>query len=229
MIDTLLGLIAPHSCSSCGHVGAILCDSCVYNIVSEPFCGCLLCLHPCGDRGACPSCARAVHVEQAWCVGVRSGALKKLLDQYKFSASRAASGACFKLLDATIPQLPAKVVVVPVPSSPHSVRQRGFGHVERFARQFAKRRGLAYAEPLQRASNVTLHFLSKKERALHADGLFQLSGETVPDTVLLLDDIVTTGTTLRTALRELRRAGAKYLYVAAVAHQPQHDETLSTK
>lgn len=197
-----------------------MCDSCIYNIVSEPFAGCLLCLHPCGGRGVCPSCARVVHVEQAWCVGERSGALKKLLDQYKFSASRAAAGTCAELLDATIPQLPAGVVVVPVPSSPHSVRQRSFGHVERFARQFAKRRGLVYAQPLQRASNVTLHFLSKKERERHADGLFQLSGGSVPDTVLLFDDIVTTGTTLRAAAKVLRHSGVRHLYVATLTHQP---------
>jgi predicted amidophosphoribosyltransferase len=43
----------------------------------------------------------------------------------------------------------------------------------------------------------------------------------MPDTVLLLDDIVTTGTTLSAAVALLKRAGARRVYVAVLARQPE--------
>jgi predicted amidophosphoribosyltransferase len=89
----------------------------------------------------------------------------------------------------------------------------------RIADGLAKRRNLRRAKPLERASSVTLHFLSAVERAKLGPTLFRVSDSTVPEQILLLDDIVTTGTTLRAAIKLLRGAGAKKIYLAAVARQ----------
>lgn len=220
MIESLLNAIAPHRCSSCGQIGAIFCVSCKYDTISEPYAGCILCTKPCGERGVCPQCVRASGVTQAWCVGERREGLKRLMDAYKFDGSRAASTVCTDLLDAVIPELPTDTFVVGIPSAPGTIRVRGFDHMGRIVTEFAKRRGLQIARPLERASTTTLHFLPRKDRISLSSSLFRLSGEPVPETVLVLDDIVTTGTTLRAATTLLKNAGAKRVYVAAIARQP---------
>lgn len=157
---------------------------------------------------------------QAWCAGERREGLKRLIDAYKFDSSRSASLALVALLDGIIPVLPEDVVIVGIPSAPKTVRARGFSHMDRVVRGFAKRRGLQTARPLARSSQVTLHFLPKSERIRLGPSLFRLSGGAVPETILLLDDIVTTGTTLRSAVKLLREAGAKKVHVAVLARQP---------
>lgn len=220
MIDSLLDVLAPHRCSSCGEIGAIFCESCKQDITSESFSGCVLCAKPCGSRGVCEECARRSGVTQAWCAGERRDGLKRLLDNYKFASSRAASSVCAALLDGLIPQLPEDVAVVSIPSGPGTVRARGFDHMTRIADEFAKKRGMERAHPLVRASSTTLHFLPRVERVRLGPSLFRISAGDVPETILLFDDIVTTGTTLTAATKLLREAGAKKIYIAAIARQP---------
>lgn len=221
MIERFLNVISPHRCSVCGEIGVILCESCKYDIVQEVYDGCLLCHKPCGQRGLCVVCRRVLSVEQAWCVGERHGGLKRLGDDYKFNDRRAGAQPLGELLDATIPLLPPGVVVAPIPTSPATIRVRGFDHMGLVAREFARRRKLPVQQLLERCSPVTLHFLGRAEREKLGPTLFTVkTGISMPAHVLLLDDIITTGTTLRAATKLLRKAGVKRIDVAVIARQP---------
>ena len=199
----------------------ILCESCKNDIENESFFGCLFCRKPCNDSGMCGDCRKKVPFEQVWCVGERSAALKQLLDGYKFQSRRAGAQLLMELLDSTLPVLPAEAMLVGVPTSHRTVRIRGFDHVGLVVRKLAKCRGLEVATPLKRESSVTLHFLPRKEREKLGPTLFSLRAAEVPPTVLLIDDILTTGTTLRAAGNLLKKAGVRYVYAAVVARQPK--------
>lgn len=221
MIDALLSLIAPHRCCSCGTVGAILCESCKINILDDPYEGCVLCQKPCGRTGLCSKCKHRLPCEQIWCVGERQGALKGLLDAYKFSSSRVAALPLASLLDVCLPLIPPGVAVVAIPTTAKTRRVRGFDHMGLIVAALAKQRGLTVCRPLERASSHTMHFLSRKERLRLGPSLFRLSGTPMPKEVLLVDDIVTTGTTLKAAATLLKQAGAKKIYIAVIARQPE--------
>ena len=221
MIERLLDAISPHRCSVCGETGVILCESCKYDIIHEAYSGCLLCHKPCGQRGICVSCRRSLPVEQVWCVGDRQEGLKQILDEYKFNNRRAGARPLAELLDEVVPLLPPEIVVVPIPTLPATVRVRGFDHVGLIARKFAKRRELEMRQLLERRSRATLHFLGKSEREKLGPTLFAAkSGVTMPAHVVLIDDIVTTGTTLRAAVRLLQEAGVGRIDIAVIARQP---------
>ena len=222
MIDKLLDSIAPYRCSSCAERGAILCESCKYDIISEPFSGCLFCARPCDYRGVCQKCTDSSKViAQAWCVGLRRDGLKRLIDKYKFESSRAASGVLSELFDRIIPELPAGIVIVGIPSRASTIRVRGFDHIKRIAVELARKRKLSIAFPLEKISRATLHFLPRLERIKLGPSLFRLVVESTPEKVLLLDDIVTTGTTLTAAVKLLKKAGTKEVYIAVLARQPE--------
>lgn len=165
-------------------------------------------------------CAQQLHCQQAWCAGERSGALKSLLDTYKFSSSRAGAVVLADLLDAILPVLPQDITLVGIPTSSTTRRVRGFDHIALIVNALAKRRHLSVAHPFVRNSSQTLHFLPKKERVRLGPTLFRLSGGPIPAHVLLIDDIVTTGTTLHAAAKLLQQAGVEQLYVATIARQP---------
>ncbi len=220
MIDYIFDTLAPHYCSACGQNGVILCNSCEENIINEPYESCLRCARPCSNRGLCKACVRLLPFDQVWAVGERRIELKALLDGYKFRSERAAAPTMARLLDRTLPLLPTEVTVVGIPTSARTMRVRGFDHVGLIVKEFAKLRGLSVATPLVRENMATLHFLGLTERQTLAPTLFSLRPGSVPKTVLLVDDILTTGTTLGVAASLLRQAGVEQLYGVVIARQP---------
>ncbi len=219
MIEHILDTISPHRCCSCHEIGQLLCGSCRQTIVSEPLEGCLFCSKPCGERGVCLQCPDLF--DQVWGVGERLGELKLLGDAYKFDNARAGAAELAALLDARLPLVPSDVHIVGIPTSSQTIRRRGFDHVGLVVKQLAKLRSLPVAHVLVRESTATLHFLNKTERQKLAPHLFSVKSGAIPEKVLLVDDIVTTGTTLYSAARLLRSAGVQHLYAAVIAKQPK--------
>jgi ComF family protein len=156
-------------------------------------------------------------------VGRRQGTLKKLVDDYKFQSQRAVADVLARLLDAALPSdLPADIVVVPVPTVPAHIRQRSFDHAALLARKLARRRHLHYAPLLQRKTNTTQHKLkNSRARQKAAAGAFYLTCKTVPRHVLLVDDIRTTGSTLKSARQLLLASGVKKVTIAVVCAQDE--------
>jgi len=123
-----VNLLAPHYCCSCGSIGALLCDYCKYDIINEPFEACILChklslpgQHKCGVCKA--------PFTKAWCASDRRTGVKELLDRYKFERTKAASKPLAELLHGMLPDLPADVCIVPVPTIAPHIRQRGYDQV----------------------------------------------------------------------------------------------------
>lgn len=218
MIDTVLAFLAPHHCCSCCKVGSLLCSNCKYDIVSDQISICAVCKTPAGENGICRNCRP--QFDRAWTVAARTGPLENLIDLYKFERARAGYRALGDLLLARLPELPASTVVVPVPTiSPH-IRERGYDHTLLIARHVARRRKLRLTPLLARQTNTMQRGASKSVRQKQAAQAFMLNGLVDPTlTYLLLDDIVTTGATLDAAAKMLKAAGAKHVWVAAVAYQ----------
>ena len=218
MLDRLLSSIAPHSCCGCGLTGQILCDLCKNDIISDPFSQCIDCLKPTVQSNLCAPCRARGCFDDAWCVGARIDTLKSLLETYKFSAARGAHEVCAELLLSQLPMLPDSSVIIPVATAPAHQRVRGFGHMELIARRLAQQRGLSFSYVLHRTNNETQHFKSRKDRLGLSPESFGVAGH-VPGVVLLVDDIYTTGATLRACAQVLRNHGAKQVFVAIIARQ----------
>ena len=220
MIEALLQNIAPHPCFGCGKIGTTLCHNCKYNITSEPFVGCILCQKVNAD-GICVE--HDVPICKAWVVSERVAVLKRIIDAYKFENVKRAAHTLVDLLDTSLPLFPSNTMIVPIPTASSHVRQRGYDHAHLLSLLFAQRRGLSVAHLLQRSSSKTQHRLNKTERQQEAKSAFHvISKADIPKNtpVVLLDDIITTGSTLTSASIALREAGATNIFVAALAYQP---------
>jgi len=219
IVDGLLGHVAPHYCCSCGEIGSLLCDSCKYDIVSEHINACLFCGHPTSVTAACRRCRSGV--ERTWYAGERSGGLEALIDRYKFEYAEAAYRPLGDLLLACLPELPSQTIVVPVPTIRAHIRQRGYDHALVLTRYIARERGLTLAQPLERLTTTAQRGADRKTRRLQAEAAFRVKNELQPDIpYLLIDDVATTGATLRYAAKALKGAGASVVWAAAVARQP---------
>ncbi len=219
ILDSLLSQVAPHYCCSCGEIGNLLCESCKYDINSDHVNSCLFCGRPTSIADACRYCHS--DITRMWCVGERSGGLEKLINLYKFNYAKAASASLSEVLLACLPQLPPETVIVPIPTLRAHIRQRGYDHALLVARAIAEEQKLTLAQPLERITNTVQRGTDRKQRIAQAKQAFRVSkGVEMAIPYLLIDDVVTTGATLRYAAKALKDAGATTVWAAAIARQP---------
>lgn len=210
MIHKLLALIAPDYCYGCRVAGSVLCQGCKNNITSQA-----VRIQP----GRLPGVA-GVKLDIAF---ERTGVVAQLIDDYKFQRAAANCRPIAQLCDARLPDFPANAVLVPIPTTPHNIRQRGYDHMRQIARQLAKLRGVPMRPLLQRRNNITQHLTKEATaRRRQAKTFFALQGKVdSAATYIILDDIMTTGATVTEAAKLLRRAGAAHIRVMIVARHSQ--------
>ncbi len=105
---------------------------------------------------------------------------------------------------------PAPDLIVPVPLHPLRLRQRGFNPAGLLAVALGRDREVP-VDPaaLTRIRNTPSQTqLARSQRAENVSGAFRARNRALPTRIWLVDDVVTTGSTLREAARTLRRAGA---------------------
>ncbi len=219
MIERVLQAIAPHLCSGCGKLGTSLCLDCKYDIVNDPFLGCIKCGLP-QPYSICLHHKSAI--ERAFVVGTRSSTLEKSTNELKFSRSKASAKDLAELLAMRLPHLPPNTYLVPLPTSAAHIRQRGYDQVDLVTRHLAVIRNLPVARLLIRKGSTVQHESSRQDRVRQAFENYRLDENVAIDKsahYLLVDDIITTGSSVEAAAQQLSKAGIRS-WVAALAYQP---------
>lgn len=176
----------------------------------------------------CQACSEeAPNFTQAVAYGSYDGELRDLIHLLKYDGVLPAAGVLGTMLSQALAKLPADLqsaVVVPVPLHSSKRRQRGFNQAELIANAALKKmRSSGFelaADVLERrrktASQIGLTRPQRNQNirgAFHVAHLIPISGRPV----LLVDDVMTTGTTASECARVLLKAGAPKVYVATVA------------
>ncbi len=138
----------------------------------------------------------------------------------KIVAIREVATVLGDMLAETLPSLPAETIIVPVPTLRSHVRQRGFDHTRILATTVAKRLHMPVEFALQRAGRSMQRGATAVRRRRQAKGAFRVDEKLDPDKIyLLIDDVVTTGSTVIEASKRLREAGASEVWVAVLARE----------
>ena len=193
----------------------------------------------CGRDWLCDDCVRAL--EALWC---GDGAmpcvppLEGLAAAYAYRDPAAAlvrslrSGSVGLLAElmardmaragAVLP-LPSQTLVVPAPMHPRRERKRGYNQAELLARAVARVLDLPHAQALSKLRNTRQQArLDHAERARNLQGSIGVREDVRGRAVLLVDDVYTTGATMRVCAQALLDAGATVVYglTYAVAGAP---------
>ncbi len=113
-------------------------------------------------------------------------------------------------------------VVIPVPLAFERARQRGFNQSHHIARAFAvaSHRRLVVDRLLRIRHTPPQQSLALKERRSNVRGAFAVEGSLRGQHVFVVDDVMTTGSTLDEVARVLKQAGAAHVHNLIVARTP---------
>ena len=118
--------------------------------------------------------------------------------------------------------------IVPIPLNPHRRRERGYNQSAFLGFALGLQTGLAYIpSALRRTRNTRSQVgLNAEERHRNLDGAFSARADRISGrTVLLLDDVMTTGATLRNATMALLQSGASQVFVITLARALLEEHT----
>jgi ComF family protein len=173
-------------------------------------------------EGRCALCRTGLRgFDAAYCFGSYEGTLRELIHLYKYGRIQTLARPLADLLAAALPLDERFDAVTPVPLHWRKQWQRGFNQSDLLARAVARRRGIPVVRALRRTrSTQTQAGLSNTERRKNVAAAFQCrrSGETLAGRrVLLIDDVMTTGSTAAACARVLKQAGAARVVLLTVA------------
>ena len=159
----------------------------------------------------------------AW--GKYEGSVKQSIGKLKYDGNQSIGNLYGEWLAASWQQhtptkLLAKLIVIPIPLHADKLASRGFNQAELIAQGFCQVTGAKLDLSLQRTRSTTAQFgLSKSARQENVEGAFMLVNSRLKlgDTVLLIDDIYTTGATVRSAAAVIRSIGVNVCGVAVIA------------
>lgn len=169
------------------------------------------------EKLVCDVCSLASKVDEIFVVGLYSGVLRDLIGVIKFNHQRGAVGMPAELLSRRITESGLKFdAIIPVPTSPSRIRQRGFDHTKELAKSLSKILGVAVQTPIYRQKFARQVGQNREKRLLQAKNQFKVNGK-VGGNILLVDDVITTGATIAACSALLKGAGAQKVYVATLA------------
>lgn len=213
LLDNLISVVAPHRCVGCDKINQVLCRNCSAAIVSVPP-RCYRCLKATKDYKTCKSCRSSSYLRSVKVLGEYDDVIKSVLHGLKYQRNQAAAGVLAGKL-AGLSQL-SGLTLVPVPTSPSRVRQRGYDQAELLAKRLAYRTNSSATLLLKRIGLVHQIGASGVTRRKQLSGVFSAK-PVILKNVVLIDDVLTTGATLEEAAKTLRVAGVKTIDAIVVA------------
>ncbi|MCL4208385.1 ComF family protein [Patescibacteria group bacterium] len=211
--EFFLDLLFPPFCLGCGHLGNYLCSKCYASIYFYPF-------PP--NLNLEPN-----YLDKLIVLSHYDSPLKELIIAYKYRKGKILAKTLSDLVWQSVIIKPTSLVTF-IPLHPQKEKLRGFNQTKLLAENLAEKLEIKCQNTLIK----TKHHLaqaattSRAERLTNVVNTFTLDPKFAefvktkppPSSVLIVDDVITTGSTLNEAARILKSIGVKNVYGFALAH-----------
>lgn len=197
----------------CAAPGAWLCAGCASDLPRPASDVCPRCALPCPQSQLCGRCLRQPPAFDRCHAALRfAWPADSLVHAFKYRHMLHLARPLGRLLATSLPDRPAVDALIAMPLAPGRLRERGFNQAHELARRLAR----VYHVPLlthlvqRQDSRVHLAGLPWDERRQHVRGAFVVNGP-VPARLALVDDVMTSGSSLDELAATLRHAGAVHI------------------
>ncbi len=227
----LLDIFFPKKCVGCTRVGSYFCLECK-NKIKQTELVCPFCERPSLGGLTHPICKRKLGLDGLWSLGIYQDPLKKAIQKIKYRYISELSEILINILIdywlkyqpiilETIKKDQGKswgIVAVPL----HWKREnwRGFNQSELLGQSLSKKLGLDYLDYLKRTRQTKPQVgLKSQQRKENVKGAFILATNQKLQTknLILIDDVWTTGSTLKECSKVLKKGGAKKVWALTLA------------
>ncbi len=215
----ILDIFYPRRCIACQKLLTVtgdkwLCKDCKPSFVpvksASEFC-CQTCGRPIEHYGNCVFCnTEKTYYQKGSCLYSYKDGVRKAFFRFKFRERPDYSKFFGKEMaynfdgNKTIYD-----IVTAVPMFPKKQRQRGYNQSEKLAQVFAKETGLKYERVLTKQKDTKAQReLKSEQRRKNIKNAFAVNTDVKGKSILLIDDVVTTGYTINECCRVLKKAGA---------------------
>jgi ComF family protein len=232
MWEALVDVVLPPACVACDRVlrsDVAFCEDCALQVTDLPEQHCPLCAEPAPSAGGvCARCRRTPPSFRAvWAPFEHEGAVAKAIHRFKYDDRPALSRPLGRLLAERFASrahvMPG--LLVPVPLHQNRFRARGYDHVTLLAMELSERLQRPLHEDwLERVRDTPQQVnLTEPEREVNLAQAFRAAIAAKGQSILLVDDVYTTGATAREAAGALLAAGASQVGVLVLARARRGD------
>jgi competence protein ComFC len=229
---SLLDFLFPKRCVQCKKIGSYICSQCFTYITFTDTIVCIVCQRPAIGGITHPVCRTRYGVDGVFPSLVYKGIVKKLIYTFKYPPY-------LSDLQVTLTELfyegliqkeqfykhfSPESVFVPVPLHASKFRKRGYNQAQKLAEGLSKKFEIPVVDCLARVKNTKTQVgLTKDERQENIKDAFAVKKEYMEklktiQQVFLVDDVATSGATLRESAKVLKRAGVRDVWGVTLAH-----------
>jgi len=235
-IDFILSLLFPKRCIGCRKIGSYICVKCVHSIHHKTSLKCSACERPALLGLTHPLCQKHTSLDGVFSFFQYDGVVKKAIKQIKYRYVY----DCITTVLATIPNSTlnniesicnssfeiSNCIIVPIPLHASRLRFRGFNQAEKIADLLGKKLHIPVRNDILIRTKNTVPQVSMKSREARIQNMSQVFSINTycvlhiayrDMSVILVDDVFTTGATLRAAADVLKKHGVKKVFAITLA------------
>jgi competence protein ComFC len=221
-----LDLVFPIYCLVCGKDGTYLCEDCKYKLPRLDKQQCLVCQRPSPYGKSHPECVTRNSVDGALsALTHKDKFVHRVIHVFKYNFVSDLADPLSELIAMTIQGQGLQdyfkdFVIVPVPLHARRFNWRGFNQASLLAKSMAQQLNLKVDENIVTRQKFTQPQvkLNADERKKNLEGAFNLIGDSANKKILLIDDVVTSGSTANELAKLLKRAHATEVWIITAAH-----------
>lgn len=211
-------VLFPIFCFACGKEGEWLCRLCIQNVHTDGVWACPLCHADTIGGVPCASCSQKSAIARHCAIAPyrEDDPVGRLIRAYKYDYAEEAFLVFGQMIDRFVAarrdMFSSYSAITPVPLHPRRFAERGFNQAEAIAQRLSSLLSMPVIPCLRRIRYTKQQAtLSKKDRRDNVKGAFAVRALSsgLPERVLLVDDVFTTGSTMQECARILIHAGAR--------------------
>lgn len=225
MRNSFIELLFPRFCLGCGYIGSYICVGCEEKMKRIKTPHCFYCDKPTLLGFTHPQCKKTNGIDGYLSVYLYHGLLKKTLQESKYKGGYNVLKTLLSFPQPSIFdclyewQTLFKPIVESVPLHQQRIRERGFNQSDLITKAYCNSKVGTEGRLLERTIN-TEHLASmrgKAKRRDHIQGAFSFIGSSTPKAVLLIDDVITSGSTILECTKTLKENGVQIVLALSLA------------
>lgn len=222
----MIEILYPRLCLSCGFPGLFLCRACRDRLRFVTDTSCFYCNKKTPAGIVHDSCKRPAELDGVFSAVWYTEEARRIIHSIKYRGAWAAVPEVFWGLSPEtmvhlrrLSRVVGRLCVQPIPLHTRKLRLRGFNQSALLAKMIVLLTGFMPVNVLRRKklTEPQAGADSRVSRALNMRGAFEVTSTPPSQGILLVDDVVTTGSTAKEAARTLKKAGATQVFVWCLA------------